>query len=427
MSDATLPPFIDWRDGKPRFNPGRAERKRGFKSQVLRRTDGSWMSFEEARAWGEAKHREILAARQSGKRIKAERRPTGEKTVAALLDDWSESAHFKTLAPATQRFYRSTIDAITFKPQPRSQTWQWRARERKADAIASSSAASGASEVRDAIAKRPREKFADTPAAFIGAPELRDFFDYATRVRGLRSANAMIATISAAFTWGRESAQWRLASNPRLAMSFKRPEGRVRLISFEEFTALVKAADERGRASIGDSLYLGLFGGRRQNDRLALKDEGMRDGRRQLRQSKTGKLIPIKDAPQLTLRLDAAKARVAALKLKRGTRPDTIVVFEQTGLPYNETTYRHEFAAVRAEAAKTCPSVATARDQDLRDTCVILLFRAGCNALEICDITGHSYSSVELIRKHYLGDNNLQRADAAIDKLAAYVAKEGKL
>lgn len=419
MTDATLPPFIDWRNGRPRFNPGRNERKRGFRSQVLRHPDGRWFSFEEAKAFGEAKHAEIVAARAAGKRIKVVSPARGGRTVADLLADWSDSAHFKSLAASTQKFYRAAIDAVVYRPLPRAQTYQWRARSKRAVASA----------LDDAIAvePRPREKFADTDVAAIGPPELRAFFEYARRARGLRSAGAMISAISAAFTWGRESAKWRIASNPRLSMSFERPPGRVRLITLEEFSALVAAADALGRPSIGDCLYLGLFGGRRQNDRLTLRDEGTVDGRRQLRQSKTGKLIPIKDAPQLSARLDAARARVAALKLKRGTRPDTIVVNEDTGLPYNPTTYRHVFAEVRAHAAQICPTVATARDQDLRDTCVILLFRAGCDALEICDITGHSYSSVELIRKHYLGANNAVRADAAIDKLAAYVAKEGML
>jgi len=111
------------------------------------------------------------------------------------------------------------------------------------------------------------------------------------------------------------------------------------------------------------------------------------------------------------LRLD----RVAAITLAKGTRPEEIVVDETTGRAFND--YRHEFAKVRARAALKVPSVAGKRDQDIRDTCVTMLFRAGCDALEICDITGHSYKSVQLIMKHYLG-RDAQRADAAIDKLS---------
>lgn len=63
-------------------------------------------------------------------------------------------------------------------------------------------------------------------------------------------------------------------------------------------------------------------------------------------------------------------------------------------------------------------------DQDLRDTCVMLLDRAGCDLLTICDITGHSYKSAQTIVKHYRA-RNAPRADAGIDRLVLQVRKEG--
>src|ERR1700756_1130682 len=78
---------------------------------------------------------------------------------------------------------------------------------------------------------------------------------------------------------------------------------------------------------------------------------------------------------------------------------------------------------------KPCPSLmfvngAGELDQDLRDTCVMLLDRAGCDLLTICDITGHSYRSAETIVKHYRA-RNADRADAGIDRLELQVRKEG--
>jgi hypothetical protein len=55
-------------------------------------------------------------------------------------------------------------------------------------------------------------------------------------------------------------------------------------------------------------------------------------------------------------------------------------------------------------------------DQDLRDTCVMLLDRAGCDLLTICDITGHSYRSAQTIVKHHPA-RNVGRTDAGIDRL----------
>lgn len=61
-------------------------------------------------------------------------------------------------------------------------------------------------------------------------------------------------------------------------------------------------------------------------------------------------------------------------------------------------------------------------DQDLRDTCVMLLDRAGRHL--ICDITGYSYRSAQTIVKHYSA-RNANRADAGIDRLDLQVRKEG--
>ncbi len=63
-------------------------------------------------------------------------------------------------------------------------------------------------------------------------------------------------------------------------------------------------------------------------------------------------------------------------------------------------------------------------DQDLRDTSVMLLDRAGCDLLTIGDITGHSYKSAQTIVKHYSA-RNAAGADAGIDRLVLQVRKEG--
>ena len=87
----------------------------------------------------------------------------------------------------------------------------------------------------------------------------------------------------------------------------------------------------------------------------------------------------------------------------------------------------------KAWRLKPCPSLMFVNgageldqkhDQDLRDTCVMLLERAGCDLLTICDITGHSYRSAQTIVKHYRA-RNADRADAGIDRLELQVRKEG--
>ena len=137
-------------------------------------------------------------------------------------------------------------------------------------------------------------------------------------------------------------------------------------------------------------------------------------------------------------------------------RPAEIVVDEATGAPYDPTTYRHVFAAVRAAAlAGIVDREASARDgrndpepvwlmapcktllfkkddgvwsykrdQDYRDTGVTWLARAGATMAEICAISGHSPKSVETVVKHYLG-SHAELADNGIDKLVAWMQREG--
>jgi hypothetical protein len=236
-----------------------------------------------------------------------------------------------------------------------------------------------------------------------------------------------------------------------------------------------------------------------------------RRGRHAFRQSKTGELVDIKEAPQLTARLNASRARIKALKLRLQleTVPPELIVNEDNGEPYDENTYRHWVSTARAVAVfgflarntarqaivraeclatelirnvdklfarfpldgdnkaqraravdqrtrvlaewldaqvardgngddaawllKPCPSLIFVNgageldqkhDQDLRDTCVMLLDRAGCDLQTICDITGHSYRSAQTIVKHYRA-RNADRADAGIDRLELQVRKEG--
>jgi hypothetical protein len=157
---------------------------------------------------------------------------------------------------------------------------------------------------------RELEPIATATPTSIGKPELRAFYNYAKSARGHHMALAMIATLSAAFTWGRESILWRLGPNPREGMEFDHPEGRIVLVAMPEFSAWVAAADAIERASIGDSFYLALFTGQRQTDRLIMRDESDVAGRHAFRQSKTGELVDIKEAPQLSARLKASRARI---------------------------------------------------------------------------------------------------------------------
>ena len=84
--------------------------------------------------------------------------------------------------------------------------------------------------------------------------------------------------------------------------------------------------------------------------------------------AKTGELIDIKEAPQLTTRLNAARARVKALKLRLQleTAPIELVVNEDDGEPYNGSTYRHWVPTARAVAVFGFPARDTVREAIVR-------------------------------------------------------------
>src|SRR5216684_3795115 len=421
MTDPKFP-YLKWRDGRPRSSHGAYARALGFVDADLRhpphddngRPVGRWFNLQEASDFSDKRRSEIEAARRAGKlpkKITVRKRTT----IEDLLDDWSKSAELKALSAASQSSYRKCISAILYRPQTRE------------------------------------------------------------------------------------------------GMEFDHPDGRIVQVAMPEFSAWVAAADAIERSSIGDSFYLALFTGQRQTDRLIMRNESDAEGRHAFRQSKTGELVDIKEAPQLTTRLNAARARVKALKLRLQLEnvPLELIVNEDNGEPYDESTYRHWVSTARAVAVfgffardsvrqaivraerlttelirtvdglfapfaldeenkarraravdqrvrvlaawldaqaardsngddaawrlKPCPSLMFVNgageldqkhDQDLRDTCVMLLDRAGCDLLTICDITGHSYRSAQTIVKHYRA-RNADRADAGIDRLELQVRKEG--
>lgn len=462
-------PFIQWRpqpDGtlRPRFMPSKREVDLGFPSCDLRHGErGGWYSYDEARAWiygpdgRSGVYGEILAARKTGKRRRATAMVPRDRTVEHLLRDWMRAIEGERgpdrLKASSIDSYRKDVEMLMWRPQTREDAKARRNAE-----------AAGVPH-----APRVREPFVQLPVADVGPPELKALFNYLRSARGHHAALHGIAAFSAAWRFGQTSTYWRLGPNPRHEIELKRPEGRIRFITAAAIAALVAAADALGRPSIGHSILLGLFTGQRQNDRLALRDEGLIDGRRRFRQSKTGRVVEIKEAPRLAARMAEARAQAARIKLRLGLEevPANIVFDEATGAEYSANAYSHRYddarliathgwradetlaqAMRRAEdshrARQTtnpgyfdwrvtpCADVALddlgkwspARDQDLRDTCVTLLYRAGCTLLQICDITGHSYQAVKTIRDHYLARDTAS-ADVAIDKLVTYMDATG--
>ena len=410
-------PHISWRDGRPRFQPGPKIRKLGFKGEDLRHPiGGAWLSLEEATDWAEARDRDIqkrrgavAAAKQAGKR--APRLPPLKGAPAHLLsiedlyERWMASPRMKgdveavgrkvmkAVAPKTRDDYRKKMNVLAgYDPE-----------------------------------------LYVSPAEALSKPVLYGLYERLWEDRGLATARGSIAVLSSALSWGlRRGLLPRLNGlNPAHGLGMETPDGRVRALTPAEVRAFVAACDGQGRPEIGDSILLGVWTGQRQSDRLGLLDAGVLDGRRYFRQAKTAAIVEVKAAPELEGRLAAAKARRAAWTVQ----PTHVIVDEsvtpdnagktdwQLRKPFKADWYRHVFAELRAEAAKTTPSLADARDSDLRDTAVTWLARAGCTHMEIAQVTGHSLQSIHLILKHYLARHR-EIGDNAIDKMVEWFDRQ---
>lgn len=455
-------PFIQWRAGRPRFAPSKRELDLGFCSVDLRHgKDGPWFTYEETLAWihgddgKSGTYGDILRARKKGKPIKTAPLSRPDRTVEALVLDWLQDLQNDhsddRLSENSIASYVKDANALLYRPETREQA---KARRMARKAFGT---------------EPPREKepFGQIEVRLVGVPEINAHFKYLKEARGHHMARHGISALSAAWSWGQKSTKWRLGPNPRHELELSQPDGRIVLVPAEEIVALINANDALGRPSVGDAIMLGLFTGQRQNDRLAIADGGTLDGRRVFRQSKTGMVVHIKEAPRLAQRMAEAKAR----RLKLGAKSDAIVIDESTGQEYPSNAYRHRFADGRAVAIhgwrldetreqairrgeqanaawgrgvkpdfsypgpwriQPCPSLGMndkgeydpKRDQDLRDTFVTLAYRSGASLLEICDCSGHSYQAAQTIVKHYLA-RDPQRADVAIDKLVAFMQQKG--
>jgi integrase len=387
---------VSWRDGRPRFNPGPSLRALGYKrGEDLRNADGSWFTAEQALAWADKREQEIearRAAKAAGKRLaRVQPGRAHHITIEELFDAFFASPRMKGESVTEGRRNQKGVSAATIRDYKQK---------------------------REALTKFD-PLFAGSPVEAIRRAHVYDVFERMWEKHGLATARGAVRVLSAAITWGMNRGRVKLEANPCMKLNMQTPDARVRCGLPAEIRALVTAADDLGWREIGDSIVMGVWTGQRQKDRLELQDAGLVDGRRVFRQSKTKAIVEIAPAPELEARLAAARLRRKDWPVQRMN----VIVNERTRLPFVPDTYRHAFAEVRAHAAKTMASVADLRDQDLRDTAVTWLARAGCTLPEICKITGHAMASATQVLEHYLSQHR-ELGDNAIEKLLTWYAKQ---
>lgn len=386
-----LPPYMLWRDGRPRWVPGPRLRP-AFKGQDLRDASGDFLRLEPAIARAKELNNEVAAWRaghEPTKRTKINRKST--RTFQHLFDMWIETPEFLLNAKATRDFYENKGNIFL-------------------------------------------ETFGDVPVAAVGRAALKGYWRQQYSERGHHMANALIATARAMLTFATDL-EW-IDVNPAFKLKLKTPQPRLAIWLPLEINAFVAAADASEMHHVGDAVIAALHSGQRQADVLVLPLRLFDDQRIRLSQAKMRGKARI-DAP-MTL---ALASRVADIRARRAAMSNVIdiaapLIVRANGQPYSAEdegdAFRREFRAVKTLAVAgseelglpQCPSLAALRFQDLRDTAVTRLASADCNLAEIAAITGHEIASITGIIKHYLVLQPAM-ADAAIDKLSRWLEKHG--
>ncbi|TIL53805.1 hypothetical protein [Mesorhizobium sp.] len=450
---------VSWRDGRPRFQPGPKLRAAGFEGTDLRwpaepkadwkplallpgtKNAGAWFSRGESVDWSDAFCKQLAKAAKAAAGTVAKSAPAQRVklySVGQLFEDWFRSRKFQ-LPTDKAELQRHRAAKLVYA---RKSVVDYKQKAR-------------------VIEEHDPTLYA-SPVDALSQPVLFGLYEDLVAARGISTARGAIATLSIALGWGKRRGKFtfreNLGVNPAQDLQMATPPPRIRFGTRTEIETLIAVADHKEWPESGDMTMLGVWTGQRQGDRLALEDFGLHKGRRRFRQSKTGAIVSVLEAPELERRLAASAERRRAAKAEAllgaeaEERPAIERQFKRVILnehfdkrygkcfwrPFQGQHYSHLFAKVRDIAVegiraengvdwiiRPCPSLADFQEPDLRDTAVTWLALADCTIPEICAITGHSLTSATRVLKHYLAIHP-EMADTAIRKMVAWYDAGGE-
>ncbi|WP_341909616.1 hypothetical protein [Ferrovibrio terrae] len=306
--------------------------------------------------------------------------------VASVIANYKSSRHFTKLAASTKRDYTNHLAKI------------------------------------EAV-------YGDMSAKKIGSLMIEEYYEALLDTGHIHYANARMRIFSIVFTHAERIEIRGKHTNPCNNMGLTGTTPRVRFWSEQETASIIAAADRAGLPSIGDAVITALYTTQRQGDVLTVPRMAYTTSHLRFTQSKTKAVvrIPVANLQQISDRLPAALARAQILA------PDApqLIICETTKAGWSKDHFRHVFSEIRAQAAKSCPSLLgdegaglpSALFMDLRDTAITRLALAECTLDEICSWSGHSRAGVTDVLKHYI-DLSAGFADKAGEKLATYLQRE---
>lgn len=249
------------------------------------------------------------------------------------------------------------------------------------------------------------EKWGPQPVLLFTKPALATWHEALVKARGETRARAILRMMSVLMGHA-ELRGWRAENtNPCTGLNLLTPIERSRTASWAEFDALVASARRMRLRSVRVALHLAVMAGQRQYDILrtapddfyTLRVEGMD---RPLwvwtfQQSKRGKVVEVPVHPMA----------VPALRLQLMRSPDgpgTLIWDEVTGKAFTPNRFSQVWAKVRADAAKTCPSVATLQWRDLRRTFGNMSRAGGSSDADTADVLGNTADKNPKLRRTYM-------------------------
>jgi hypothetical protein len=322
------------------------------------------------------------------KAVKVRTSRPAEGSVAALIADYRDSRWWSKLAPRTRQSYEWCLDAI--------ETW---AGDVQARAITPPAVqAFYESHMRRVEGAGRKRQVIETPAKAAAIIRvLRLLLEVGVRLGYLRPGTNPAAKPGIAYQRQREPRPW----------------------SDAEVAHMAAVADALGWRSMGTAILLNHWIGQRETDLIALPPWAFEAEALVFRQGKTGRrmALPVYLVPHLVERLKAEAARqaeapVVALTAAKAARTRPLLLrHEGTGEAWNEHTFRHVFAEVRAVAVAgdaerglaPMPSCAALIFRELRHTAVTALHELGVDEQGIAGITGHAPGSVRaILDRHYI-------------------------
>ncbi|MGI2031976.1 tyrosine-type recombinase/integrase [Rhizobium panacihumi] len=386
---------VEWRDGRPRFRPGKAMQDAGYKSQDLKHANGTWYSQGEALDWSNKLVVE-LTARKAESELAASSVALPVVTppiampraqvypVSKLFEDWLKSPRVLTKAPNTIKDYKQKSRVL--------ENWDpdlWACEVSSLDQII-----------------------------------CYGLYEDLWQAKGIATARGAMVVFGMAIKWGMRSGRIKgMTMNPARDLDMMQPKPRARFLTRQEFETMIETAEAAPffRKDFADMLFCGVWTGQRQADRLELQQSAFRAGRFVLRQNKTGAIVNPPVAPAYQARLDAAAER----RKEKGIISPFTHLNESTWAPWNNYTYRNLFSEIRAAAAVKLPSLKTCMEKDMRATAVTWMALAENTLPQICAVSGHSLQGAHQILKHYL-HLHPEMASTAIGKMVTWYDEGGK-